>query len=170
MTVENLLYTLAGASVGLVAGLALSVWWERTDNGDKVLRVRLSDRWQRMFFAAVGVMAVFSVALTAVKNNEDQRQTETLAEIIQLQQQQVARQAWCNQQLIDVIADNAEVAKADRANTDGLLNAIGEQVLNPDPDRERRVVLLQNAYRLYYDTKAANQAARQPYPAPDCGK
>lgn len=170
MTVENLVYSLCGAGLGLTVGLAMSVWWDRGDDGHRILRVRLSNRWQQMFFGAVGVMAVFSVALTAVKTEDDQRQTQDLADITTLQAQIVARQTFCNRELIRVIGENSAVAAADRINLDQLMSAIGAQVLNPDPDPAVRANLFRAAFRRYTDNKAANEAARQPYPPPNCGE
>lgn len=167
MSLENLLYTLAGMGVGLAIGLALSVRWARNEDGQPVVRVTLSSRWQRAFYIAIGVMAVFSVALASVRNYQDTDQTRQLAAITRTQQQQVARQTFCNRELIRVINENSTVTASDRDNVDGLLAAVGDLVLNPGADSTGK---LRDAFRVYTETKAANAAARQPYPPPDCGE
>lgn len=170
MSLENVLYTLAGMGVGFAIGFALSVRWMKNDNGDDVVRVSLSSRWQRMFFLVVGVMSVLSVGLGAVSNEGDEQQTQQLAEVIRRQQQQVARQTFCNRELIRVINENGAVASSDRANLDELMATIGQQVLNPNPNQAAARATFVEAFRRYTEVKAANSAARQPYPPPDCGE
>lgn len=170
MSVENLLYTLAGMAVGFAIGFCVNVRWVKNDAGDDAVRIGLSSRWQKSFFASIGVMSVLSVALVAASNNADERQTEQLASITRQQQQQVARQTYCNKELIRVIGENAAVAAADRANLDQLLADIGAQVLTPLPDRDHRQAAVQDAFRRYNDQRALNAAQRQPYPPPDCGE
>lgn len=170
MSLENLLYTLAGMAVGFAIGFALQVRWVKRDDGHDAVRIGLSSRWQRMFFFAVGVMAVFSVALASVRNEHDSEQTQQLAAITREQTQQVARQTFCNRELIRVINDNAAVTTSDRANFDEWMSTLSGLVLNPNPDRAAATATLQAAFRKYEDTKAANAAARQPYPPPDCGE
>ncbi len=170
MSVENLLYTLAGMGVGFALGFCVQVRWVKNDQGDDAVRVTLSNRWQRMFYLAIGVMSVLSVGLVAASNQADERQTEQLADITRQQQQQVARQTFCNRELIRVIGENAGVSAADRTNLDQLMADIGAQVLNPLPTREERQAALQAAFRRYNDQRATNAAQRQPYPPPDCGE
>lgn len=170
VSVENLLYTLAGMAVGFAIGAALSVWWTKNEDGADVIRIRLSSRWQRMFYLVLGVMSVLSVGLVAASNEADEQQTQQLADITRAQQQQVARQTFCNRELIRVIGENASVSAADRANLDQLMADIGELVLNPAPNREDRQTAAQDAFRRYNDQRATNAAARQPYPPPDCGE
>lgn len=169
MTVENLIWTVIGGVLGFMIGLPLDVNWTRKD-GEPAVRVTLSSRWQRMFFIAVSSLAVLTTVITAMNASAQQRQTESLAAVTEAQQQAVARQSWCNAQIIGAITGNATIAAADRDNVAALLDAIANQILNPTPDPAARRAAIAEAFRHYQDRQAANQASRKPYPPPDCGK
>lgn len=169
MTVENLLYTLAGVGVGFAAGMAVQVWWVRDSDGGRRVRVQLASHWHRAFFLAIGLLSVFSVALTARANDTAQKQTEKLAEITTAQQQQVARQTFCNRELIRVININTDLNAENARLLDELLVAVGEQVTSTAGDREARRTAVAVAFDAYLTAKQKNIEERQPYPPPDCG-
>lgn len=170
MNVENILYTTAGLAVGFALGLAVNVWWDRDEKDQPRVRVALSSRWQRAFVLFVVVCSLFSVAITANSNKTRREQTEQLADITTAQQQTVAAQTYCNREIVRVLNANSEIAAADRDNLRRLLAVVSQLVLNPPADRTERQTLLQTAFQEYTDTEAANAAARQPYPPPDCGR
>lgn len=163
MSAENLLWAAGGTIIGLLLGLSINAARVRDDQGRRSWRVWVDPGWPRWFFIAVGVLAVFSVAGTAINNTENQR-------IIENQRQQVARQTFCNRELVRVIDANAEVSRSDRANLRELLATVGGQILNPSPERSERSEIFREAFRKYYETEARNAAARQPYPPPNCGE
>lgn len=170
MSLDGLIGFGIGLAVGLAAGLALRVWWGRDAAGKPRVNVALAPGWQRAFFAIVGVLAVGSVMLTARTNNSEREQTEQLAAITQSQQQIVARQTYCNRELVRVINVNTDLNAENSRLLDELLAAVGEQVAATDVDRGTRQQALADAFDRYTTQKAENAAQRQPYPPPDCGK
>lgn len=170
MSLDGLIGFGLGLAVGMAAGLALRVWWGRDSAGKPRVNVALAPGWQRAFFAIVGVLAVGSVMLTARTNATEREQTDRLAEITQSQQQTVARQTYCNRELIRVINVNTDLNSENARLLDELLAAVGEQVSATDTDRASRQAAVAAAFERYTTQKAANAAARQPYPPPDCGK
>jgi len=163
LSLENGVWGAGGTIIGLLIGLCINAVRVRDNDGRRAWRVWVDPRWPRFFFIGVGVLAVLSVGGTAVNNADNQR-------ITQAQQQQVARQTFCNRELVRVINANAEVATADRANLDALLAAVGAQVLNPLPNPTERADIFREAFRKYNDTKRRNAEQRQPYPPPNCGE
>ncbi|WP_148310227.1 hypothetical protein [Nocardia otitidiscaviarum] len=154
----------------MTIGLSISVRWAKNDDGDDVVQLGVSTRWQRLFYLLVGGLAVVSIALASLRNAESKRQTEQLAAITRSHQQIVSKQTVCNQDLIRAINANAAIAAADRANLDDLLGSVGEVVLHGNGDREARAAALRAAFTRYDQQREANAAAREPYPPPDCGQ
>lgn len=166
MSLDGLIGFGVGVAVGLAAGLALRVWWGRDAAGKPRVNVALVNNWQRAFFAVVSVLALGSVVLTARTNDAEREQTERLHEITTQQQQTVARQTYCNRELIRVININTDINTENAQLLDELLAAVGEQVTSGARDREA----VAKAFDRYMTAKAKNAADRQPYPPPDCGE
>lgn len=166
MSTENVIFTLAGFAFGVLLGLAINVRW--LDDGDtRKVNLSFSSRFQRYSYYAIGVLAVVSVALTAVKNNNDERQTRELAAVTAAQSETVARQTFCNQELIRVISTNAQTNAQVRRYQEALLKGIGNVVLNP-PDLAARDAQIRELFADYSLAEAEAQQQREPYPA-NCG-
>lgn len=167
MSTENVIFTLAGFAFGVLLGLAINVRW--IDDGDtRKVNLSFSSRFQRYGYYAIGVLAVVSVALTAVKNNNDERQTRELAAVTAAQSETVARQTFCNQELIRVISANAQTNAQVRRYQEALLKGIGNVVLNPPPDSAARDAQIRELFADYSLAEAEAQQQREPYPA-NCG-
>ena len=168
MSTENVIFTLAGFAFGVLLGLAINVRW--LDDGDtRKVHLSFSSRFQRYSYYAIGVLAVVSVALTAVKNNNDERQTRELAAVTAAQSETVARQTFCNQELIRVISANAQTNAQVRRYQEALLKGIGNVVLlNPPPDSAARDAQIRELFADYSLAEADAQQQREPYPA-NCG-